>query len=99
MRGRSGPATSSYVGSVTEMDVVLVGFGTVGQGVAESIAKKNDLLQNALGEKVRIVGAFDSSSYALDKSGLDPLELVKTKMTKRHLGKGPPRRSRTSSRA
>ena len=70
-----------------EMDVVLVGFGTVGQGVAEAIAKKNELLQRTLGEKVRIVGAFDSSSYSLNKSGLDPLELVRTKMVKRRLGK------------
>ena len=69
------------------MDVVLVGFGTVGQGVAEAIAKKNDLLQNTLGERIRIVGAFDSSSHVLNKSGLDPMELVHTKMAKRGLGK------------
>ncbi len=69
------------------MDVVLIGFGTVGQGVAEAIAKKNDLLHRTLGEKVRIVGAFDSSSYILNKAGLDPLELVRTKVAKRSLGK------------
>ncbi len=75
------------MGSVIEMDVVLVGFGTVGQGVAEAIAKKNALLERTLGENVRIVGAFDSSSYSLNKSGLDPLELVRGKMVKGKLGK------------
>jgi homoserine dehydrogenase len=69
------------------MDVVLVGFGTVGQGVAEAIAKKNDLLQNILGEKVRIVGAFDSSSHVLNRSGLDPMDLLRIKMANRNLGK------------
>jgi len=59
----------------------------VGQGVAEAIAKKNDLLQNILGEKVRIVGAFDSSSHVLNRSGLDPMDLLRIKMANRNLGK------------
>ncbi len=59
----------------------------MGQGVAEAIAKKNDLLQNILGEKVRIVGAFDSSSHVLNRSGLDPMDLLRIKMANRNLGK------------
>ena len=72
---------------MTEMDVVLVGFGTVGQGVAEAIATKNHVLEQSLGDKVRIVAAFDSSTYAVDKKGLDPLDLVKRKAAKGKLGK------------
>jgi len=72
---------------VTEMDVALVGFGTVGQGVAEAIATKNHVLEQSLGDKVRIVAAFDSSTYAADKKGLDPLDLVKRKAAKGKLGK------------
>lgn len=70
-----------------EMDVALVGFGTVGQGVAESISMKNEMFRKCYGEDLRIVAAFDSSSYALSAKGLDPTSLVKNKMGKGSLGK------------
>lgn len=69
------------------MDVALVGFGTVGQGVAESIFRKNDMFRTSFGEDLRIVAAFDSSSYALAAKGLDPMQLVKNKVGKGSLGK------------
>jgi len=72
------------------MDVVLVGFGTVGQGVAESIQMKNSLFVDNFGQGIRIVGAFDSSTYAVSKKGLDPTELVKMKVGKGNIGKKRP---------
>ncbi|HSV42819.1 MAG TPA: homoserine dehydrogenase [Methanomassiliicoccales archaeon] len=69
------------------MDVVLVGFGTVGQGVAESIALKNDIFKQDFGTGIRIVAAFDSNTFAVNKNGLDPTKLVKVKVDKGAVGK------------
>ncbi len=57
------------------MDIVIVGFGTVGQGVAEALSRKAPTLQSAFKEKIRVVGVFDSRSYDLSPKGLDPREV------------------------
>jgi homoserine dehydrogenase len=61
------------------MDIVIMGFGTVGQGVAEVLARKTPALHAVFNQSVRIVGVFDSSSYELSKRGLDPRELLARK--------------------
>ncbi len=61
------------------MDIVIAGFGTVGQGVAEAIAMRNDLIKEAFGKEARIVGAFDSSSAIYSEDGLDPAMLLANK--------------------
>jgi homoserine dehydrogenase len=61
------------------MDVVLIGFGTVGQGVAETLARKAPVLQAAFKEKVRMVGVFDSKSSDSSAKGLDPREILARK--------------------
>ena len=61
------------------MDIVIVGFGTVGQGVAEALSRKSPALQSAFKEKVRVVGVFDSKSYDLSPKGLDPREIAARK--------------------
>jgi homoserine dehydrogenase len=69
------------------MRLVLVGFGTVGQGVAEAVAMKKDLLLDRFGAELRIVAAFDSKTYDHDPKGLQPLELVARKQSGKGLGK------------
>jgi homoserine dehydrogenase len=69
------------------MRLVLVGFGTVGQGLAEALALKRDLLRDHFGSEVRIVAAFDSRTYAHDPEGLDPLTLVERKKAGKGLGR------------
>ncbi|MCL2607639.1 MAG: homoserine dehydrogenase [Methanomassiliicoccaceae archaeon] len=59
------------------MRIVISGFGTVGQGFAEVLSLRSDLL-NA-GGGVRIVAVFDSKSYAVDENGLDPIMLIERK--------------------
>jgi len=61
------------------MRLVISGFGTVGQGFAEVLALRKDMLKERFGKEVKIVAAFDSGSYVMDEKGLDPLGLVKTK--------------------
>jgi homoserine dehydrogenase len=61
------------------MDIVIVGFGTVGQGVAEVLARKAPVLYSAFNERIRVVGVFDSSSYELSKKGLDPRVILARK--------------------
>jgi len=58
------------------MRIVIAGFGTVGQGFAEVLQMKSELLA---ADPVKIVAVFDSKSYAVDPNGLDPLALVKGK--------------------
>lgn len=71
------------------MDVLIAGFGVVGQGITEVIRDKQDLFMKRFGERVRIVGAFDTRSMALDPSGLDPTELLSRKLATGQVGKVP----------
>ena len=59
------------------MRLAIAGFGTVGQGFAEVLNKKSELL-SSYGD-VKMVAVFDSKSYAVNENGLDPMELVKKK--------------------
>lgn len=61
------------------MDIVIVGFGTVGQGVAEALSRKAPTLQSTFKEKIRVVGIFDSKSYDASPKGLDPREVAARK--------------------
>ena len=69
------------------MDIVIAGFGVVGQGVAEVIQQKGRALSEAFGEEIRIVGAFDSKSCEASKDGLDPGALLKRKSMDGRVGK------------
>ncbi|MCL2786263.1 MAG: homoserine dehydrogenase [Methanomassiliicoccaceae archaeon] len=60
------------------MRIIIAGFGTVGQGLAETLHKKSNLLSSGH-DPVRIVAAFDSKSFAIDTDGLDPMGLVTRK--------------------
>ncbi len=69
------------------MRLALVGFGTVGQGLAEALAMKKELLSDHFHADLQIVAAFDSRTYAYDAKGLDPLALVARKVAGKGLGK------------
>ncbi|WP_019177643.1 homoserine dehydrogenase [Methanomassiliicoccus luminyensis] len=68
------------------MRVLIAGFGTVGQGIAEVIGMRQNLFSSEFGQKVEIIGAFDSSSFAGNPRGLDPAELVSQKKTSGKVG-------------
>jgi len=73
------------------MRLALVGFGTVGQGVAEAVAMKKDFIFDRFGTDLKVVAAFDSMTYAMDPKGLKPLELVAKKQSGKGLGKTRPK--------
>lgn len=68
------------------MKVVIAGFGTVGQGIAEVIGMRQELFTKSFGQPVRIVGAFDSISFVKSAKGLDPTELVERKIATGRVG-------------
>ena len=66
------------------MRIAIAGFGTVGQGFAEVLHKRSELLEKLNCGPVKITAVFDSKSFAIDEKGLDPLELV---LRKKETGK------------
>jgi len=61
------------------MDLMVVGFGVVGQGIAEVLMRKEAVLFSQFGQRVHMVGAFDSHTCALSREGLDVQEMLKIK--------------------
>ena len=72
-----------------ECRVIIMGFGSVGQGVARAISMKKDLIKDKTGVSVKVVAAADSSSSAISQDGLDEELLVKTKVEQGKLSKYP----------
>ena len=68
------------------MRVFICGFGTVGQGFAEVLARRMEFLEERYGCPILVTGAIDSKTYVLDRNGLDPLELVATKQRTGRVG-------------
>ena len=68
------------------MRVFICGFGTVGQGFAEVLARRMEFLEERYGCPILVTGAMDSKTYVLDRNGLDPLELVATKQRTGRVG-------------
>ena len=58
-----------------ECKLIIMGFGSVGQGVANAISMKKDMIKDKTGVNVKIVAAADSSTSAI----LDEQLLVETK--------------------
>jgi homoserine dehydrogenase len=59
------------------MDILLIGFGTVGQGFVEILRDKQTALPNTHGTAIRLVGvATGSRGMLYDPAGLDPNALL-----------------------
>lgn len=61
------------------MRICLMGFGAVGQGVANVISQKNDYLKKEYDLELKLVAVTDSSGAAISDEGLDSNLLLKTK--------------------
>ncbi|MDD1767089.1 MAG: homoserine dehydrogenase [Methanomassiliicoccales archaeon] len=71
------------------MDLFIAGFGVIGQGVVEVIQQKGEMLSKAFGQRLRVVGVCDSSSYETSKRGLDPSTLIRRKLSEGKVGTKP----------
>jgi len=73
------------------LKVLLVGFGTVGQGVAEVISLRKKFFVDNYGEEVKAIGVIDSRSAEVDAAGLDLEALVERKKATGAVGAKPAR--------
>ncbi|WP_415953232.1 homoserine dehydrogenase [Methanobrevibacter woesei] len=64
---------------MNECKVIIMGFGAVGQGVANAISLKKDMIKQEHNVEVKVVAAADSSSSAICAEGLDEQLLVSVK--------------------
>lgn len=62
-----------------ECRVIIMGFGSVGQGLANAIALKKEVIMEDYGVELKIVAAADSSTSAICQEGLDEKLLVEVK--------------------
>lgn len=62
-----------------ELKIILMGFGSVGKGVSESISIKKEDIKNKHGIDLKLVAVADSSSSAIFEQGLDEKLLIETK--------------------
>lgn len=65
------------------MRLCLVGFGSVGQGVAEALLLKISFWKKRYGLNVKVVAVADSSGAALNQNGLNLEKLLKIKQKDR----------------
>ena len=62
-----------------DINIILMGFGAVGKGVAKSISIKKDKIQKEFGVNLKLVAVADSSSSAISQNGLDEELLIEIK--------------------
>ena len=72
-----------------ECKVIIMGFGSVGQGVANAISMKKDLIKDKTGVAVKVVAVADSSTSAISQDGLNEKLLVKSKQNEGKLSAYP----------
>ncbi|MDR1404034.1 MAG: homoserine dehydrogenase [Candidatus Methanoplasma sp.] len=68
------------------MRILISGFGTVGQGFAEVLMRRRDFFVGRYGKEVSIVCVMDSSTFAKDRAGIPPDDLLERKRTTGKVG-------------
>ena len=66
-----------------------MGFGSVGQGVAQAIALKKAMIKDKYGVELKVVAAADSSSSAINQDGLEEMLLIHSKNSEGKLSSYP----------
>ena len=72
-----------------DCNIILMGFGAVGQGVARAISLKKDMIKENYGFNLKLVAVADSSTSAISQDGLDEELLLKTKLDSGKVGNYP----------
>lgn len=71
---------------VREIRLIIVGFGTVGQALAEELERRREELKERIGG-VAVVAVADSRSSTVNQDGLDLGKLIETKQRSGAVGK------------
>ena len=69
--------------------IILMGFGSVGQGIANVVSLKKEMIKDNYGAELKLVAVADSSSSAICQDGLDEQLLIETKKNKGKLSNYP----------
>ncbi|WP_295613968.1 homoserine dehydrogenase [uncultured Methanobrevibacter sp.] len=72
-----------------ECKIIIMGFGSVGQGIAQSIALKKAMIKDKYGVELKVVAAVDSSSSAINQDGLEEMLLIHSKNSEGKLSSYP----------
>ncbi len=70
---------------MNECKIIIMGFGSVGQGIAQSIALKKAMIKEKYDVELKVVAAADSSSSAINQDGLDEMLLIHSKNSEGNL--------------
>ena len=54
-----------------ECKIIIMGFGSVGQGIANAISLKKEMIKEKFDVELKVVAAADSSTSAICQEGLD----------------------------
>ena len=75
--------------NMNECKIIIMGFGSVGQGIAQAIALKKAMIKDKYGVELKVVAAADSSTSAINQEGLDEMLLIHTKNSAGNLSNYP----------
>ena len=75
--------------NMKECKIIIMGFGSVGQGIAQSIALKKAMIKDKYGVELKVVAATDSSSSAINQDGLEEMLLIHSKNSEGKLSSYP----------
>ena len=75
--------------SMKECKIIIMGFGSVGQGIAQAIALKKAMIKDKYGVELKVVAAADSSSSAINQDGLEEMLLIHSKNSEGKLSSYP----------
>lgn len=72
-----------------ECKIIIMGFGSVGQGIANAISLKKEMINEKYGVQLKVVAAADSSTSAICQDGLDEKLLIDIKKSEGKLSAYP----------
>ncbi|MBR5954463.1 MAG: homoserine dehydrogenase [Methanobrevibacter sp.] len=72
-----------------ECKIIIMGFVSVGQGIAQAIALKKAMIKDKYGVELKVVAAADSSSSAINQDGLEEMLLIHSKNSEGKLSSYP----------
>ena len=75
--------------NMKECKIIIMGFGSVGQGIAQAIALKKAMIKDKYGVELKVVAAADSSTSAINPDGLEEMLLIHSKNSEGNLSAYP----------